>query len=162
VRRYVRVFDYLLLAAILIGLFISSSQPYYQQDLRGTISKVVDEEKWGERIGDVSIPYGGKEISVGEKGTAGFIEFFLRKGTHFSVFALLAFSWFRVFSHHMGFAVALPWSAFASVMTAALDEWHQTFSPDRAGLVADVLLDASGSVTMLLIITLIYMFSRKR
>ncbi|MGG1660694.1 VanZ family protein [Brevibacillus sp. NRS-1366] len=161
-RRYVKVMDYLLLAAILIGLFISSSQPYYKQDLRGTISNMVDGDTWGDRIGDVSIPYGGKEISVEEKGIAGFIEFFLRKGTHFLVFALLAFAWFRVYSHHLSFAVALPWSAFSSVMTAALDEWHQTFSPDRAGMVADVLLDASGSVTMLLIITLIYRYSRQK
>ncbi|MDN4095896.1 VanZ family protein [Brevibacillus agri] len=161
VRRYRKLLDYLLLAAILVGLFLSSSQPYYKQDLRGTISKVVDEKSWNERMEGITIPYAGREISVENKGAAGFIEFFLRKGTHFTVFALLAFSFYRVFSHRLAFAVALPWSAFCSLLAAVLDEWHQTFTPDRTGMVNDVLLDLSGSVTMLLIILLNYMYSRR-
>lgn len=160
-RRYRKVWDYLLLVAILLGLFISSSQPYAKQDMRGTIDKLVDEQSLLDRMGDISIPYAGKEVSLEEKGAAGFIEFFIRKGTHFVVFALLALGWYRVFSHHLSFGQALPWSGFCSVMTAVLDEWHQTFTPDRTGMVQDVLLDASGSVTMLLIIALNYLYSRR-
>ncbi len=160
-RRYRKVWDYLLLIGILLGLFISSSQPYAKQDMRGTIDKLVDEQSLQDRIGDISIPYGGKDVSLEEKGAAGFIEFLIRKGTHFTVFALLAYSWYRVFSHHLSFGQAMPWSAFCSVMTAVLDEWHQTFTPDRTGMVQDVLLDASGSVTMLLIIALNYLYSRR-
>lgn len=154
-RRYAKLVDIAVLAAILIGLFVSSSQPYYKQDMRGTISKVVDEKAWGQRLHDVSVDYGGREISVAEKGTAGFIEFFMRKGIHFSTFALLALMWYRVLRHRLDFVVALPWSAFLSLLTAVLDEWHQTFTPDRTGMVGDVVLDATGSATMLLVIILI-------
>jgi hypothetical protein len=162
VRRYLKRLHFVVLATILIGLYISSSQPYYQQDMRGTISRIVDEEKWESRFQDVSIPYGGKDVSVEEKGTAGFIEFIIRKGVHFTVFALLALSWYGVLRYRLSFAVALPWSAFLSVMTAVFDEWHQTFTPDRTGMVSDVLLDASGSVTMLLIISLIHVYAGRK
>lgn len=160
-RRFRKAIDYILLAAILIGLFLSSSTPYYKQDIRGTLAKVVDENQWGERMADWSISYGGKEVSVEEKGTAGFIEFFLRKATHFSVFALLALVLYRVFRHRQPFAIALPWSLFFSLLVAVLDEWHQTFTPDRTGMVGDVLLDASGSVSMLLVVSIVYLYSRK-
>lgn len=162
VRGFWKILDWLLVAVILGGLYVSSSQPYYRQDMRGTIAKVIDESKWGDTLQNLSIEYGGTEVSVEEKGTAGFVEFFLRKGTHVTVFALLALGWYRVLRHRLSFAVALPWAAFFSVMTAALDEWHQTFTPDRTGGVNDVLLDASGSLTMLAIVVLFHMWSHRR
>lgn len=160
-RQSIKLFNYILLAAILIGLFISSSTPYYKQDMRGTLSEMAGESNWGERMADWSFQYAGKEISVEEKGVGGFIEFLLRKATHFSVFAVLALSFYRVFRHRLSFAIALPWSAFFSLLVAVLDEWHQTFTPDRTGMVGDVLLDASGSVSMLAVVTIVHLYSRK-
>ncbi len=160
-RRYIKLFDYILLAGILVGLFISSSTPYYKQDMRGTLSEIADQSNWGDRMADWSFRYAGKEISVEEKGIGGVLEFLLRKATHFSVFALLALSFYRVFRHRLSFAVALPWSAFFSLLAAVLDEWHQTFTPDRTGMVGDVLLDASGSLSMLLVVMIVYLYSRK-
>ncbi|GED34683.1 VanZ family protein [Brevibacillus centrosporus] len=160
-HRYRKLIDFTLLAAILIGLFISSSTPYYKQDIRGTLSKVVDKNGLAEQMADWSVDYAGKEISVEEKGVAGFIEFFLRKATHFSVFAVLALVFYRVLRYRLSFAVALPWSALLSLLVAVLDEWHQTFTPDRTGMVGDVLLDASGSVSMLLVVTIVHLYSRK-
>lgn len=160
-HRYRKLIDFTLLAAILIGLFISSSTPYYKQDIRGTLSKVVDKNGLAERMADWSVDYAGKEISVEKKGVAGFIEFFLRKATHFSVFAVLALVFYRVLRYRLPFGVALPWSALLSMLVAVLDEWHQTFTPDRTGMVGDVLLDASGSASMLLVVTIVHLYSRK-
>lgn len=160
-HRYRKLIDFTLLAAILIGLFISSSTPYYKQDIRGTLSKVMDKNGLAEQMADWSVDYAGKEISVEEKGVAGFIEFFLRKATHFSVFAVLALVFYRVLRYRLSFAVALPWSALLSLLVAVLDEWHQTFTPDRTGMVGDVLLDASGSASMLLVVTIVHLYSRK-
>ncbi|QQE75112.1 VanZ family protein [Brevibacillus composti] len=150
--RMKRVIDILLLVCILAGLFISSSQPYTKQDLRGTISQYVDEKTVSEKWKNLSFHYGKKEISMDDTGAAGMIEFFLRKGTHFTVFALLTAVLYRVLRHRLSAAAALPWSAFLSLAAAVLDEWHQTFTPDRTGQVADVVLDGLGSGTMLLII----------
>jgi hypothetical protein len=138
-----------LLTSLLAGLFLSSSQPYGEQDMRGPIAAIIDEGKWQERLEDVKLQYGGREISVKEQGTAGFLEFLLRKGAHFVTFAFLALCWYMVLSGWISHSAALPWSGFLSVMTAALDEWHQTFTPDRTGSVQDVLLDAAGIATML-------------
>jgi hypothetical protein len=154
VKTFMRLLDVLLLVAILAGLYVSSSQPYYKQDMRGTISRFIDEQAVGERLKDVSFRYGKQEISVEASGIDGFIEFFLRKGTHFATFALLALIGYRVLRRFAPFAVALPWSAFLTLAVAVLDEWHQTFTPDRTGQVADVVLDASGACTMLLLIVL--------
>ncbi|MFD2370486.1 VanZ family protein [Brevibacillus sp. GCM10020057] len=160
-HRYVKIADYILLAAILVGLFISSATPYYKQDIRGTLGEIVEQNQWKDHMADWSINYGGKVISVEEKGTAGFIEFLLRKATHFSVFALLAAVWYRVFRHRLPAATALPWSAFLSLLTAVLDEWHQTFTPDRTGMVGDVLLDFSGSASMLMVVAIVHLYSGK-
>ncbi|MEJ8547813.1 VanZ family protein [Brevibacillus borstelensis] len=154
-ERAKRVVEMILLAGILAGLFISSSTPYGNQDIRGTISKFVDEETVSENWQDFSFQYGKKKISIDNNGVAGVIEFFLRKGTHFSVFAILTAVWYRVLRQRMSVAAALPWSAFLSLAVAVLDEWHQTFTPDRTGLVADVILDGSGVCTMLLIIAVL-------
>ncbi|EMT50524.1 VanZ family protein [Brevibacillus borstelensis] len=150
--RAKRVLEIILLVGILAGLFISSSTPYGKQDIRGTISKFVDEGTVSENWQDFSFQYGKKEISIDNNGVAGVIEFFLRKGTHFSVFAILAAAWYRVLRQRLTAMVALPWSAFLSLAVAVLDEWHQTFTPDRTGQVADVVLDGIGVCTMLLII----------
>jgi len=159
-RRFGLLLHSLLLMAVLVGLFISSSQPYADQDMRGTISKVVEEESWANRFQDVTLQYGGREVSIEEKGTAGFIEFFLRKGVHFATFAFLAYCWYRVLRYRLAFSVALPWSAFLSLLVAVLDEWHQTFTPDRVGEVQDVLLDMSGSLTMLACICLANLWAK--
>jgi lipopolysaccharide export LptBFGC system permease protein LptF len=151
-RRYGFLLDLMLLAGLLAALFISSSQPYYKQDMRGMIDKFIDNEAFEEKWQDISIRYGGKEISVEEAGAAGFIEFFIRKGTHFLTFAALALLYYRVLRRFGPFAAALPWSGFLSLFTALLDEWHQTFTPDRTGMLTDVLLDLTGICTMLLLI----------
>lgn len=144
-----------LLTSLLTGLHISSSQPYEKQDLRGSIAAVIDEGKWQERLEDVKLTYGGREISVREQGTAGFLEFFLRKGVHFVTFSFLALCWYMVLRGWASHSAALPWSGFLSLVTAALDEWHQTFTPDRTGSVQDVLLDGAGIAVMLVLISIV-------
>jgi hypothetical protein len=152
VKKYRIWIDLMLLGGLLIALSISSSQPYYKQDMRGMIERYVDDEALVERWQDISLQYGGKEISVDETGAAGFIEFFIRKATHFITFAALAWLYYRVVRHKSSFSVALPWSGFLSVITALIDEWHQTYTPGRTGMLADVLLDSAGACTMLLLI----------
>jgi hypothetical protein len=150
VKTYRFWIDLMLLCGLLIAVCFSSSQPYSKQDMRGMIERFVDDEALGERWQGISLQYGGKVISVDETGVAGFIEFFIRKGTHFVSFAALAWLYYRVLRHRCTFSTALPWSGFLSVLTALLDEWHQTFTPDRTGMLADVLLDSAGICVMLL------------
>jgi VanZ family protein len=144
--------DTMILLGLLLGLFYSSSQPYYKQDLRGTISRYVDADFLEQKWQHVSFQYAHKEISVEDSGAAGLIEFFIRKATHFVTFAVLAFMFYRLLARFTAYSTALPWSGFLSVLTALLDEWHQTFTPDRTGMLTDVLLDTTGIVTMMILI----------
>ncbi|WP_019120267.1 VanZ family protein [Brevibacillus massiliensis] len=157
-RRQFR--DALLLLLLVVGLFVSSEMPYEKQDLRQTIDKFVDNEQAIQQLGDISFRYGAKEISVENVGVAGFLEFFVRKGTHFTFFALLTFFAFRLLRHVCPAHAALPWSGLFAVVAAVLDEWHQTFTPGRTGMIVDVVLDTAGVMVSLL---LIYLFlARKR
>lgn len=73
----------------------------------------------------------------------------IRKGGHFTAYGLLGFLNLR--------AAALGWPArtrvllaaafLAAVGWAAVDEYHQSFSPSRGGSVWDVFLDAVGVLT---------------
>lgn len=88
-------------------------------------------------------------------------QYVVRKGAHFSVYALLgAFSFGFVSSYQnlkrrQSVIIALVFS----VLYAASDEWHQTFIPGRAGVFTDVLYDGAGAVTGILIfLLLIFLF----
>lgn len=66
------------------------------------------------------------------------------KGWHAFEFAALALLLRRAGARPLlAFALTLAW--------AALDEWHQTFVPGRGGLATDVLIDAAGVATVLLL-----------
>ncbi|MFB4166120.1 VanZ family protein [Alteribacillus sp. JSM 102045] len=81
---------YTLPLLLLMGtIAVASSMPYEQQDLRGYIQLLPLE--WFENIaGGISFTYSSGIVSIEEKGTAGFIEFFIRKGTHFVIYFSMA------------------------------------------------------------------------
>lgn len=81
-------------------------------------------------------------------------EYVVRKGAHFSVFALLAVTLVS-FLHtlkpdwRMGWIVPLAW--LIATAYAGTDEWHQTFVDARAGAFKDVMIDSVGALTALVI-----------
>jgi VanZ family protein len=97
---------------------------------------------------------------------------FLRKAGHLTGYGLLCVllfrSWFHTMDDPAGTKPLIRWSrgtrrframclrsaALAlgmTLLTAALDEWHQTFDPSRTGTPWDVLLDVTGGICFLLI-----------
>jgi VanZ family protein len=70
----------------------------------------------------------------------------IRKGAHVFEYAVLATLWRR--------AVGGSWLALAlSVITASLDELHQSFEPGRGASLYDVLLDSTAAATALAVVT---------
>lgn len=90
-------------------------------------------------------------------------QYVVRKGAHFSVYALLgAFSFgfvssFKNLKKYQSVIIAFLFSVFY----AATDEWHQTFIPGRAGAFTDVLYDGAGAVTGILIFLLLILLSKR-
>lgn len=84
--------------------------------------------------------------------------FFVRKGAHFSIFAILGvLSFLTVITYkklHLfwRFLIAL----FISALYATSDEYHQTFISGRSGELRDVLIDSAGALFGILICLIIY------
>lgn len=79
------------------------------------------------------------------------LEHIIRKGAHMTEFAILAllvfwavYAWTGVRSLK-AFVIAFA----LTVCLASLDEFHQTYVPDRAGRPADVLIDSCGALIAL-------------
>ncbi len=91
----------------------------------------------------------------------------LRKGAHFSEYALLAILWvaplgFFLKKGRIGIACLI------CIIYACMDELHQVFIPGRDGNLRDVLIDTSGALAGLFVWYLLYgrrrvsMFVKKR
>jgi VanZ family protein len=91
------------------------------------------------------------------------IEHIVRKGAHFSEYALLA----GMIMLHWAFREKkrkelIVLSILLSAIYAITDEFHQTFVTGRAGRVTDVLIDTSGAVVGTLLFYILSLLIRKR
>jgi len=80
--------------------------------------------------------------------------YILRKSGHFLGYGMLGYLWFRAFLRTLTRSTHLTNAALAIAVTlfiASLDEWHQSFSPERTGQLEDVLLDACGALVLVLL-----------
>ncbi|MFB4159309.1 VanZ family protein [Geomicrobium sp. JSM 1781026] len=148
------------LVVVLVLIFVSSTMSYEMQDIRPLLASLPGLGLFSQTFGWVSFTYGASVISIEALGAAGFIEFFVRKGTHVAVFAVLAFLVYRLFNG-IGFATMKSASItmLIGVGFATFDEMRQAFHPDRSGMWQDVLLDTIGVVIGLMIAIQFY---RKR
>ena len=76
------------------------------------------------------------------------VDLIFKKGAHFTVYAVLAVLFRRALPPGRSIW-ALSW--ILAVLYAASDEWHQSFVPARHPQLTDVLIDACGATTGLLI-----------
>ncbi len=88
----------------------------------------------------------------------------IRKGAHMTEFAVLAVlvSLFVRFLYQDTGKRILGWGMFYALATAVCDEFIQLFSPGRAGMVSDVLIDFSGALLGFGITRLILLIIDKR
>ncbi len=76
---------------------------------------------------------------------------FVRKGSHFCEYALLAVTLaFHFYIHGFTGMRLLLLSIAVSATYAATDEFHQTFIPGRSGQFRDVMIDTSGAAAGML------------
>ncbi|MBP3953174.1 VanZ family protein [Bacillus suaedae] len=80
------------------------------------------------------------------------INFLARKMTHLVAFGMLAvFVWLalnKLGGHKLRYYIA--W--FVATFYGAVDEWHQSFLPERTAAATDVLIDSMGALFFLLLI----------
>ncbi|MBD7984861.1 VanZ family protein [Sporosarcina sp. Sa2YVA2] len=144
---------FLFLLAIIAVLFVSSSQTYEQQSIVPTLQTLLPDKPMENQLAKLQIPYWGKTISVEERGYYYFVEFLLRKSAHFFIFGLLALAVYYVLPK---FRLRTITAFIITVGFAMADEYHQSLTGGRTATIQDVILDASGAFTFLLIFRLIY------
>lgn len=90
-------------------------------------------------------------------------EVILRKAAHFSEYACMGILTFEILICYIKKGKAYLLSLVWVFLSAAFDEWHQTFVPGRCGSFPDVLLDTIGGATgALLCFLIILIIDRKR
>lgn len=72
-------------------------------------------------------------------------DFFLRKAAHVTEYAILAFLFLRALrGHKLERGSEILWAFLLSLLYAAGDEFHQSFVPERAASLMDVVIDSVG------------------
>ncbi|WP_169801141.1 VanZ family protein [Halalkalibacter krulwichiae] len=84
------------------------------------------------------------------------VNYFGRKFVHVAAFGLLAlFFWLAL--EGKKYRYVLAWGLATAY--GAVDEWHQSFIPERSGLFSDVLIDSAGAV---LVLGAVYWWQRRK
>ncbi|WP_338655163.1 VanZ family protein [Sporosarcina psychrophila] len=149
----------IVLIILLSILFFSSGQTYEQQSLIPTLEKWLPSEPFESSLSKLQVPYWGTTISVEERGYYHFVEFLLRKSAHFVIFGVLAVAIYLILPKHVFRMLTATW---ITVLLAIADEYHQSLTGGRTPALQDVILDAAGAVTFLLILRLIILVKPKK
>ncbi|MBT2216081.1 VanZ family protein [Virgibacillus dakarensis] len=145
-------------------IFYASAQPYEKQDMKPFLTNMVDLSFLAPYLDWVSLSYHQSEVSVDVLGVAGFIEFFIRKGAHVTVFFVLMLLFLAAVRKTTSctFPVSISLSFTLTVAYAGLDEFHQGFTAGRTPYAGDVVLDSFGAFMALLLLIYVHLLKRKK
>lgn len=149
---------YIVLAFLLVLLAIFSNTTYEQQSLIPFLQVVLASQPFTPFLSQFEFTYWGRTISVEQSGYFHFVEFIIRKATHFSFFGLIGVVIFYVL-RRIRFAPIL--AIFSVFVLGCLDEYRQSFSPDRTGTIKDVYIDTTGAIVFVTIAYLLYKVVQK-
>ncbi|MEK4531111.1 MULTISPECIES: VanZ family protein [Solibacillus] len=151
------------IALVIVGVMVvivMSNMSYEQQTIIPALKDLLKDKPFEAWLSQFEIPYWGKIISVETRGYFQFLEFLIRKATHFFGYGLLAVIVYILYRKlKWRFAVLLAF--ITTILIASLDEYRQSTIPGRSGLVEDVVLDACGALTLLVLAKLILVVFKK-
>ncbi|MGP4077076.1 VanZ family protein [Halobacillus sp. K22] len=148
----------LLPVTIMIILFIFSSQPYEEQNIKPAMNQWIPVE-WLRPLADpIHFTYHGEEVSVETQGVDGVIEFLIRKSAHFFMFFLLMVTLWNAIhkTWRLPFGRELLYALCITVLYAAFDEFHQSLTPNRTPYIGDVMIDTAGALTGVVLLSIFY------
>ncbi|WP_342567217.1 VanZ family protein [Psychrobacillus sp. FSL K6-4046] len=150
---------YIPLLLLILFVFIASGQTSEQQSLETVLKNWLPNKPLESFLSLFHIPYWGFYVSVEERGYYAFVEFLIRKGTHFFYFGLIG----------LAIYIALPKKKYRKLLAilitfflGAADEFHQSFTSGRSALFQDVLLDTSGAIFAMLLLTLVQWLKNRK
>lgn len=104
-----------------------------------------------------------EKLSVSEQATIiSSFQFIVRKGAHFSIYAILGgLSYLSVVTYNrFPFKLRSVISACICFVYSISDEFHQSFVPGRSGEIRDVCIDLCGSLVAIILLTFIFKYSK--
>lgn len=147
------------LLLLLIVVFLASGQTAEQQSMQEILKAWLPNKPLEAFLSLFQVPYWGILVSVEERGYYAFVEFFIRKGSHFIYFGVIA----------LAIYIALPrlkyrklTAVMITMLLAIADEFRQSFTSGRTASLQDVLLDTSGAIAALLLLTFSQWFKRRK
>lgn len=127
------------LGALLLVLLVFSSMTAEQQSLQHLLQTTLSTKPFESQLSQLAIPYWDTVVSVEERGYFAFVEFLIRKGAHFLMFATIAVALLQFRLHPLLVLII----AFSIALS---DEFRQSFTPGRTMTMQDVWLDSAGAV----------------
>jgi VanZ family protein len=89
------------------------------------------------------------------------VHFFIRKGGHVFGYGLLSLLLYRAWRETLRLPGSANWTVrwanlavLGTMLVASLDEYHQSFNPERTGSVRDVILDTCAGITVQILLFL--------
>lgn len=147
------------LLLLLVIVFLASGQPAEQQSMQDALKTWLPNKPLESFLRVFHVPFWGILVSVEERGYYAFVEFLIRKGTHFVYFGIIA----------LAIYIALPPFKYRKITTvvitmllAVADEFRQSFTRGRTASLQDVLLDTTGAITALLLMSFFQWFQHKK
>lgn len=141
-------------------IFFLSTMTYEQQTIVPELREWLQNEPFKEQLSKLEITYWDQTISVETKGYFYFIEFLIRKATHFSGYGIVGIILY-LFYYRLKWRKA-PILAVASVfILGCVDEFFQYHTPGRTGIFDDVLIDTAGAIFFVTIFSLIHQLTIK-
>lgn len=155
---------WLVLVFIVMGvLFYSSSQTYHEQTQLPLLHKLLKSEPLKAQLSSINFQYADEQISIKDSGYFSFVEFFIRKGAHLSMYFLLGSFWFLALEKRMKPNILVAFVSWqAATGYAGLDEFHQMLTGDRTPLFHDVVLDSVGALLAVVGFLLVRAIERKK
>lgn len=140
-----------LAAVLLFVLFFSSSMTYKEQTTVPLLERLLHNEPFKQALSGIHFNYAGEQQSIAEVGYFKFVEFFIRKGAHVSIFFLLGLGLTQgTFMYQKNRWLHWPLMVLSCTGVAAFDEFHQMLTGGRTPLFQDVMLDtAAVAVTLM-------------
>lgn len=153
-----------LLVLVLATIMYASSMSYEEQTIVPQLRELLHDKPLERPLSMLEIPYWGMKISVDSRGYFYFVEFLIRKASHFVGYGLVG-TLFFLFYRKLKWRFAAFWGLLTVFLIACADEIRQAFSPGRTGVFSDVLLDSAGAlffITMtMLALSLVERFKNK-
>ncbi|WP_391205159.1 VanZ family protein [Psychrobacillus sp. L4] len=147
------------LVILLIIVFIASGQSSEQQTLIPLLEKWLPNKPLESYLSVLHIPYWGILVSIEERGYYSFVEFLIRKGTHFLYFGIIALA---VYTALPKFKYRILTAAILTMLFAIADEFHQSLTSGRTATAQDVMLDTVGAISALLLWKFIKIIKQRR